>query len=212
MANVQLPNINITNDDIDAANLPQLQKIVKALLNTTVMLTEELTYLLNNLDTRNVNEIDGDVLIEGTVTALKMQVEELSAISANLGKITAGEIYGTYIATREVGYPKAEMSNTSNLFGAYNSSISGVRVQAVGNINGSPELRVFDGSASLNIFQQGSQSAILADGPVGLSIFADVIRLSPSFTGRVQVPFSQLFDTEKGTSLLQQLDAKMDKP
>jgi len=60
VANVQLPNINITNDDIDAANLPQLQKIVKALLNTTAILTEELTFLLNNLDTRNVNEIDGD--------------------------------------------------------------------------------------------------------------------------------------------------------
>lgn len=103
MANVQLPNINITNDDIDAANLPQLQKIVKALLNTTAILTEELTFLLNNLDTRNVNEIDGDVLIEGTVTALKMQVEELSAISANLGHITAGlieavEIYGSLIS------------------------------------------------------------------------------------------------------------------
>lgn len=113
MASVNLPNIDITNNDIDAASLPQLQKIVKALLNTTAILTEELTFLLNNLDTKNVNEIDGDVLVEGTVTADKvaansitadkMNVNELSAITANLGHITAGlieavEIYGSLIS------------------------------------------------------------------------------------------------------------------
>lgn len=112
MANVQLPSIGITPGDIDNANLPQLQKIVKGLLNTTAILTEELTYLLNNLDTRNVNEIDGDILVTGTVTAgkiaagaitadkieagaitaEKIDVDELSAISANLGHIKAGLI------------------------------------------------------------------------------------------------------------------------
>lgn len=103
MANVQLPSINTTPSEIDNANLPQLQKIVKGLMNSTAILTEELTYLLNNLDTRNVNEIDGDVLVTGTVTANKMNVNELSAITANLGHITAGlieavEIYGSLIS------------------------------------------------------------------------------------------------------------------
>ncbi|MNW55500.1 hypothetical protein D3C74_331600 [compost metagenome] len=84
-----------------------------------------------------MNEIDGDVLVSGTVTADKvaansitadkMNVNQLSAIAADLGKITAGEIYGNYIATKEAGYPRAEMSNTSNLFQA--SSAAGRYIQ-----------------------------------------------------------------------------------
>lgn len=119
MANVQLPNIGISNSDIDNASLPQLQQIVKSLLNSTIMLTEELTYLLNNLDTRNVNELNAEVIIAKTITADKMSVNELSAISANIGKVTSGEIYGNYIATREDAYPRSEMSNEDNLFASY---------------------------------------------------------------------------------------------
>lgn len=210
MANVQLPNINITNDDIDAANLPQLQKIVKALLNTTAILTEELTFLLNNLDTRNVNEIDGDVLIEGTVTALKMQVEELSAISANLGKITAGEIYGTYIATREIGYPKAEMSNTLNTFAVQANANQSVGMTSSGSGIGSPQVYIRDGGDSLLLYQQSGHSLISASDLMTIN-FGYLI-LSPGFLGGVRVPFSQFFDAETGTSLRQQLDAKMDNP
>lgn len=105
MANVNIaPNINQGEQDIN--------KMVKQLLNAYVILTEELTFLLNHLDTRNITEIDGDVLVNGTViadkiaagavTAEKINVNELSAISANLGHITAGlieavEIYGSVI-------------------------------------------------------------------------------------------------------------------
>jgi hypothetical protein len=210
VANVQLPNINITNDDIDAANLPQLQKIVKALLNTTAILTEELTFLLNNLDTRNVNEIDGDVLIEGTVTALKMQVEELSAISANLGKITAGEIYGTYIATREIGYPKAEMSNNLNTFAVQANANQSVGMTSSGSGIGSPQVYIRDGGDSLLLYQQSGHSLISASDLMTIN-FGYLI-LSPGFLGGVRVPFSQFFDAETGTSLRQQLDAKMDNP
>lgn len=210
MASVNLPNIDITNNDIDAASLPQLQKIVKALLNTTAILTEELTFLLNNLDTKNVNEIDGDVLVSGTVTAAKMLVDELSAISANLGKITAGEIYGTYIATRETGYPRGEMSNTENTFAVRASSSQSVGMTANGSGIGSPQVYIRDGGQSLLLYQQSSHSLISASDLLTIN-FGSLI-LSPSFIGSVSVPFSQLFDSEKGTSLMQQLDAKMDKP
>lgn len=128
MANVQLPSINVTPGDIDKASLPELQKIVKGLINTVAILTEELSYLLNNLDTRNVNEIDGDILVTGTVTAAKMLVDELSAISADLGKITSGEVYGAYIATRENAYPRAELNSNQNLFGALASANNFIRI------------------------------------------------------------------------------------
>ncbi|MBA9088722.1 hypothetical protein FHR92_005240 [Fontibacillus solani] len=122
MADVQLPSFKTTFGDIDNANMQGLQEIVKSLLNSTIILTEELTYLLNNLDTRNLNEVDGDILVTGTVTAKaiaansvtaekiqagavvaeKIDVGELSAISANLGHITAGlieavQIFGSII-------------------------------------------------------------------------------------------------------------------
>lgn len=105
MANVELPSVNPSLGDISQSGVDQLRTLVKQLHNASVMQTEELLYILNNLDTRNVNEIDGDILVKGTVTAIKMNVQKLSAITADLGKMTAGEIYGAYIATSEDQYP-----------------------------------------------------------------------------------------------------------
>lgn len=105
MANVELPSVNPSLGDISQSGVDQLRSLVKQLHNASVMQTEELLYILNNLDTRNVNEIDGDILVTGTITAAKMNVQKLSAIAADLGKITAGEIYGAYIATSEDQYP-----------------------------------------------------------------------------------------------------------
>lgn len=130
MANVQLPSIGHTNNDINGASLSQLQTIVKSLMNTTAILTEELTYLLNNLDTRNVNELNAEVVVAGSVTADKITVNELSALSANMGKLTSGEIYGAYIATRENAYPRAEMSNEKDLFGAYLNANNYIQIEA----------------------------------------------------------------------------------
>ncbi|WP_029516293.1 hypothetical protein [Paenibacillus polymyxa] len=115
MANVELPSVNPSLGDISQSGVDQLRTLVKQLHNASVMQTEELLYILNNLDTRNVNEIDGDVLVTGTITAAKMNVQKLSAIAADLGAITAGtidsvEIYGSYIATSRDQFPKVEMS------------------------------------------------------------------------------------------------------
>ncbi|WP_318626885.1 hypothetical protein [Paenibacillus polymyxa] len=115
MANVVLPTVNPSLGDISQSNVDQLRSLVKQLHNAAVQQTEELLYLLNNLDTRNINEIDGDILVTGTITAAKMNVQKLSAIAADLGTITAGvidsvEIYGSYIATSRDEFPKVEMS------------------------------------------------------------------------------------------------------
>ncbi|WP_028589428.1 hypothetical protein [Paenibacillus massiliensis] len=126
MANVQLPNVNVGETDLKAQ--------VKQLLNAYIMLNEELTFLLNNLDTRNVSELNAEKLVAesiqtdklaaGSVVADKIDVGELSAISANLGIITAGliqsiEIYGSYIATQKDTFPRSEMSAAGNLFAGY---------------------------------------------------------------------------------------------
>lgn|GEM_PF-6859000 len=143
MANVQLPSFNTTPTDIDNAGMSELKNVVKSLLNSTIQLNEELTYLLNNLDTRNVNELNAEVIIAGSITADKIQaksitaelinVNELSAISANLGHITAGliesiEIFGSFISTNRYGYPKVEMSDTDDMIGAYKNSSNAIKI------------------------------------------------------------------------------------
>ena len=134
MANVQLPTINPDQDT---------EKLVKQLLNVYIQLTEELTFLLNNLDTKNVNELNAEVITAGSITADKIQaraisadkldVNELSAISANLGRITAGimeavEIYGSYISTNRYGYPKVEISDTTNMLGAFRTPDNSIQI------------------------------------------------------------------------------------
>lgn len=130
MANVNIPTTSVDQNEQD------IGKLVKQLLNAYIILTEELTYLLNNLDTRNLNEVDGDILVTGTITGDKvaantitagnMIVDRLSAISANLGHITAGlieaiEIFGSYIATSR-GYPRCEFNSATNELSAKYSS------------------------------------------------------------------------------------------
>lgn len=184
-------------------------------------LVQRLRQLLLTLDTLNIRSlhakvieaetITGDKIQANTITAGKMDVNELSAITANLGHILAGliesvEIYGSFISTRRTGYPRAEMSNIDNLFSASQSAVSNVKIEAVGRQASSPEVSVNSGQGSMTLFQQGGQSGILASGPAGLSLFGVDINLSPLSFGRVNVPFSQLFDTETNTSLRDQLD------
>lgn len=57
----------------------------------------EISQLLNwllqgNIDSLNIRRIDAKIIIAASITADKLSVTELSAISANLGTITAGSI------------------------------------------------------------------------------------------------------------------------
>jgi hypothetical protein len=219
VANVQLPKFKTTFGDIDNANFKGLQDIVKGLLNSTIMLTEELTYLLNNLDTRNVNEIDGDILVTGTITgdkimantitAIKMDVEQLSAIAADLGKITAGEIYGNYISTKETGYPKAEMSNTDNMFNVWASEGKGIQMKAFKS--GSPFLDFVEGARTASMYY-GSGSGLYL-----LTFNGEDLRLNPagdvylSPGGNVSVwSWDEIKTRSTGTTLQDELDTKVD--
>ncbi|MCE3202469.1 hypothetical protein [Paenibacillus sonchi] len=166
MANVTLPNIDSAETNI--------QVLVPQMLNAYAKLTKELSWLLNNLDTRNVNELNAEVIVAGSitagklaansvvaenitagsvetdklaagaVTAEKITVGQLSAIAADLGHITAGliesiEIYGSYIATRNGSFPRAEMSNTEHLFAAFTDADNHVKVRP--DLSGAPGVR-----------------------------------------------------------------------
>ncbi|WP_339182906.1 hypothetical protein [Paenibacillus sp. FSL R5-0701] len=108
----------------------------------------------------------------GAVVADKIDVGELSAISANLGHIVAGliesvEIYGSYISTNKTGYPKAEMSNTNNLFGAYIDANNFVRV--LSDDSGVPSFVFVHGGAVKARFST-LLGTLLLDGIGGMEI------------------------------------------
>lgn len=96
------------------ADLNTLRNYVEELANHLAKLAKDLDYIINgNLDVKNIRA--------NSITAEALNVDQLSAISANLGEITAGiirgiEIYGSFIATSESGYPRVEMSTTDKYF------------------------------------------------------------------------------------------------
>lgn len=203
MPTVTLPTIDQSETDVNT--------VVKQLINVYVQFTEEMTYLLSHLDTKNINEIDGDVLISGTVTAAKIMVDKLSAISADLGTIRSGEIYGTYIASRENAYPRAEMRATDSIFGAYASSGNSITMTPTSSPVGSPQLSISGGGNSTVLYQQSSNSLISSSGNLVLSASSD-IDLQAGFLRSVNIPFDQLVDFGGlNTSLYQQLSSKVTK-
>jgi hypothetical protein len=104
-------------------------------------MAKELDYLLNgSLDVNNIRA--------HSITAETLNVDELSAISANLGTITAGiingiQIYGSYIATSNGTYPRCEMSATGNVFAAYLDANNYITIEP--DYGGSPSVNFFQG-------------------------------------------------------------------
>lgn len=99
----------------------------EALRDYIIKLQRDLQYLLVNLDDLNISRLNASVIIANTITADKMDVTELSAISANLGTITAGlmqavTIIGSYIATANGTYPRVELDSVSNFLAALASA------------------------------------------------------------------------------------------
>lgn len=85
-------------------SMPQIQDYI-------VKLIRDLNYMLENLDVQNIRA-------KG-ITADRLDVTQLSAIAADLGTITAGIIYGAYIATANGTYPRIEFSSAGNLLQAF---------------------------------------------------------------------------------------------
>lgn len=67
-------------------------------------------------------KLGDDNIKVNSISAAKLSVDELSAISAHMGKLISGEIYGAYIATAEGTYPKVELSSSGNLIRVWASA------------------------------------------------------------------------------------------
>jgi len=164
--------------------------------NTVAIMIKELSWLLNNLDTRNVNELNAEVITAlsitaekiaaDAITAEKIDVNELSAITANLGHITAGlieavNIFGSYIATSK-SYPRCEMSSTGNVFGAFSSAQHYIAIDPA--YAGTPALKFYYAGLELGrINNMSGVMDIVGTGGIDLYTGSDNLRI-PSF-GRV---------------------------
>ncbi len=178
-------------------------------------LVQRLKQLLLNLDTLNIRSLNAKVIEAGTITADKLNVNELSAISANLGHIISGliesvEIYGSYISTNRTGYPKAEMSNTNNMFGAFKSPDNSLMIYSPSD-KFSPVEKFSAGGVDSYIFYDPtdnrfsftSNNAVIniSTGPA-IEIYSTNTRV---------ISWNTLFNNSTGRSLQQDLDTKATK-
>lgn len=126
--------------DYDSAK--STEQNLKQLYDAYIGVNRYLTYLLSALDTLNVSRLDAKVIVANTVTADKMNVNELSAISADLGTIEAGEVYGAYIATSH-NFPKVEFTSLDNFIKAAQDPNRYVLVTPFNS--STPAIQLFDG-------------------------------------------------------------------
>lgn len=186
---------------------------VVAKINTLV---SELQNLMLSLDDANFQSI----------TAAVMDVDQLSAITANMGKLTSGEIYGAYIATAEGTYPRAELSSSDNLFKAASNAGQWVSIYPLDGTTGTPQLTFRDESivppaTGFMYIQPNSWSPGVASYSLESTKF---IRLSPGgtspFTGDQWLlvdgdvtlfDFSNLYSIGDSQTLQQALDNKANK-
>jgi hypothetical protein len=104
---------------------------LKQVIDALADLMDTLNFLLNgNLDVKNIRA--------QSITADRMNVKQLSAIAADLGTITAGIIYGAYIATSNGTYPRIEFSSVNKLLTAFSDALNSVDIST--NSGGAPGL------------------------------------------------------------------------
>ena len=196
-------------------DIPTILNYVKNLANTVAKMAKDLEFILNGnvaFDNIRTNGIEAKNIKAGAIIAEKIDVNELSAISANLGHIIAGliesvEIYGSYISTRKDAYPRAELSNVGDLFAAYLDAKNHIKVEA--NYQGSPALNfVQDGNIKGRFQTLRGSLGIDSVGPLDLVASGGDVYLTPSRGYYVLIPSFGMVKSLTGQNLGVELDSK----
>jgi hypothetical protein len=145
VAKLQKVSRYLLNGQIDFENI-RARSIKAVNIETETITTNELAANSVSTDKLQAGSVVTDKLAAGAVTADKITVDELSAISADMGKITAGEIYGAYIATSEGVAPFIEFSSTTTLLKAWADALNTMAI--IASVTGSPSLVMSDGTNS----------------------------------------------------------------
>ncbi|GAN11032.1 conserved hypothetical protein [Mucor ambiguus] len=199
------------------------------------MLTEELTYLLNNLDTRNINELNADIINAGTINANLVKLKsDLAAngfiqIDGSGMKINDGTkdtfkadingqvtMTGAKVQSKDGGYPRVEMNPEQNMFAAYSAANNFLTIQALSGQAQSPQMVISSPFANLFMYISGLAGYLgMTGADMMISSDKDVvlqgknITLSPDgVSNYVKVSFDQVKDNYSNTTLYQQLLGK----
>lgn len=218
--------------DFKPLNVPEdksTDEKIQRLEDAYIRMIRDLNYILENLDDININRLDAKVIIAGTITAAKiaagaitaneiaagtitadkLSVSQLSAIAADLGTITAGIIYGAYIATANGTVPRIELSSSTNLLEAFASLTDSIFIDPV--TGGKVQLG-FENSTTEVIIQAPAGifliATALAAGEIQISSGED-LRLSAQGDTYVD-SWSELINNATGNTLQSDLDAKQD--
>lgn len=147
---------------------------LKEVIDALADLQDSLNFLLNgNLDVKNVRA--------KSITADRMDVKQLSAIAADLGKVVAGILIGAYISTADGTYPRIDFSSVNRLLAAYNTASKYVAITP--SQGGTPGISWNDGSNVAYAIAEASIGLIMASFSGGLSFqSSNYINLNPTGT------------------------------
>lgn len=186
-------------------DVKELREYIKYLSNQLASMLKDLDFTLNgDVDFRNVRA--------KSIKADRMDVDELSAISANLGHIVAGliesvQIFGSYIATRNGAFPRAEINNTGDLLAVYTDADNYLTIEP--GITGEPTVTIRkSGAVSLILGPAFGLTGLLASTPIVLGTQNGNTNIVCGDSDDVIIPsWSQFKNTETGTSLQAELDS-----
>lgn len=150
---------------------------------------------------------DMDFVINGNIDPKNMRVNSLSAITADIGKVTSGEIIGAYISTADGTYPRIDFSSAGDLLAAYSNANSYVALEP--EESGAPAITIFEGGALQFILQKLSgKMLLLSGGTAQISSGGDLELFSGSSGYVIVSSWSKVQNQASGQTLQQSLDAK----
>ncbi|MBY9081194.1 hypothetical protein KIH86_23895 [Paenibacillus sp. HN-1] len=199
---------SITGDKIQA------DSITSNHIQANAVTADEIQAGAVSADKIQAGAVSADKIQAGAVTASKIDVDYLSAISADLGTITAGliqsiQIFGSYIATQNGTYPRAEMSSSNNLFAVYIDANNSITI--VPNDMGSPALNLTYGGSVKG--QLNTRLGLLSvEGRGGAELFAETGNIFLTTSNEILITqssdFSKIKPSLSSTNLQSALNSK----
>ncbi|WP_339245927.1 hypothetical protein NST58_01800 [Paenibacillus sp. FSL R10-2796] len=188
-------------------DVKELREYIKYLSNQLASMLKDLDFTLNgDVDFRNVRA--------KSIKADRMDVDELSAISANLGHIVAGliesvQIFGSYIATSKDSFPRCEMSSTGNVFAAKSSADHYVAIDP--NYAGTPALKwIFNGTERGGLNDVSGFMELLGIGGLVLNVSGGDLDIN--VTGKVNfASWDKLYNNNTDRTLQQDISEIFDR-
>ena len=196
----------LTTGNIDAENI-RARSITSDLIVAGTITTTEIadgSVTTAKVDTAAITgakiantTITGNKIVTGTITADKLSVSYLSAITADLGTITAGSITGITITGGTIrtsaSGPRLQMSSDSlNVYDNTGSRLSINAFSATTTSGASIDFQTA-GTTVANLYTSGSDFK--------LETTSMDIRINPGGTGYFYFPFTKTYNSSTGTSI-----------